>query len=135
MKKVVIIVALLMLTFPGSAQEKTLPYTLDDRERLIRVEGEVKNLNTGLTEIKQQMAQSNAEIKQQITQSNADIKQQINTLFGACIALIGVLLAVIFWDRRAAMQPQTEATKAMKSEVERVSNELEAIKNQLATKN
>ncbi|MBC8109836.1 MAG: hypothetical protein H7Y04_02115 [Verrucomicrobia bacterium] len=82
-----------------------MPYTLDDREKLIRVEGEVKNLNTGLAEIKQQMAQSNADIKQQMAQSNADIKQQANTLFGACIALIGVLLAVIFWDRRSEMQP------------------------------
>jgi cytochrome b subunit of formate dehydrogenase len=107
-KKISVIFILFMSSIAGFAQDKTLPYTLDDRERLIRLEGKTENL------------------EKKLDAGFSDLKQQINILFGACMALIIALIGFIFWDRRTAMQPQTEAMRTMQAKLDALQKELTA---------
>jgi tetrahydromethanopterin S-methyltransferase subunit G len=119
MKKAVIVCTLCILSISGFGQDKTLPYTLEDRERLIRMGDKVENL-----EKKVDAGFARADAK--MDTGFSDIKQQINTLFGTCIGLIGILLVIIFWDRRSAMQPQTEAMRIMQAKLDALKKELTA---------
>jgi hypothetical protein len=107
MRKKILIPALFALTLPGWAQEKTLPYTQEDRDRLMRAENKTDNLKEGLTEIKQEISRSYSEIKQEISKSDDDLKGQLNMLFTASIGITFVLLSALLWDRRSAIAPQT----------------------------
>ncbi|MBC8110392.1 MAG: hypothetical protein H7Y04_04965 [Verrucomicrobia bacterium] len=122
MKKTIVVFVFFILSISGFAQDKTLPYTLEDRERLIRVESKTENLEDKVENLEKKVDAGFA----RVDAGFSDLKQQINTLFGACIGLIGVLLVIIFWDRRAAMQPQTEAMRAMQAKLDALQKELTA---------
>jgi tetrahydromethanopterin S-methyltransferase subunit G len=132
MRKVILITALFALMLSTTcihsafAQQKNET----DREQFIRLQEGVNNLSKRTDAGFVDMKEGFADVKQQISQVNSNI----NTLFGACIGLIGVLIVLLIWDRRTAMQPQTEATKNLKVELDALRNEMQTLKNQLPLK-
>jgi tetrahydromethanopterin S-methyltransferase subunit G len=126
MKKVIVLL-FLFVGLSASAQEKVLPYTLEDREKLIRIEGKIETLESKIEtleskieNLEKRMEAGFSDIRQQINQLNTNIY----SLFGSCIGLIAVLIAFMLWDRRSAMLPQTEATKALRAELDALKREL-----------
>ena len=76
------------------AQTQEVSYTLDDRDRIIRVEAKMESLETKM-DIKFDSQQS---------QLN-DIKTLFYWGFGILITLFVFMFGYMIWDRRTAMKP------------------------------
>jgi predicted PurR-regulated permease PerM len=125
MKKAGLILALFSLMLPAMAQDKKLPYTLDDREMIIHLQGDVANLKDKAEALDKKVDAGFtrtdagfADIKQQLNQQSNLFITSLFALFGASIGLIAVLIGYIFYDRRTTSAPQLEATKLLQKQVE-----------------
>jgi chaperonin cofactor prefoldin len=126
MKKVIVFFGLFILSIFGFAQEKTLPYTQQDRELLVRLDERGQALDQKVQALDKKMDIGFADMKAEFNKLNTSVY----TLFGTCVLLIVSFYGFIFWERRNAMQPQNEATKALKMELDSLKNEVNTPKNQ-----
>jgi len=98
------ILLLLLFSFTSisiMAQTQEVPYTLDDRDRVIRVEAKMEVLD-----IKMESLETKMDIKfdSQQRQLN-DIKTLFYWGFGILITLFVFMFGYMIWDRRTAMKP------------------------------
>jgi hypothetical protein len=85
-----LLLMLLTATLPIFSQVKEVPFTLDDRDRIIRTEEQVNSLRNEM----------NAKFEA--------VDQRFETLnwgIGILVALMLFLLGYIIWDRRTALNP------------------------------
>jgi hypothetical protein len=85
-----LLLMLLSATFPTFSQVNEVPFTLDDRDRIIRTEEQVNSLRNEM----------NAKFEA--------VDQRFETLnwgIGILVALMLFLLGYIIWDRRTALNP------------------------------
>ncbi len=98
--------AILFLIFAaGYAQSQEVPYTLEDRDRLVRVESRMDALEM---KVDARFDQLNSKFEQ--------LNSRIDTLFWV-ISLLAMLMILVFgfliWDRRTALRPAiNKATRA-----------------------
>ena len=92
--KQILLILLFLLPSLLQAMEKEIPFTLDDRDRIIRTEQKVESLQTEM----------NARFKA--------IDERFSQLFGFLWAIIGIfttMLATVFgfafWDRKLSLAP------------------------------
>jgi hypothetical protein len=89
----------------GSFAQEEIPFTLADRDRLIRLEAEQKvirnEMNAKFEGIDKKFSSKFESQQQQIN----DLKQFFFWGFGIVIALIIALFGYIIWDRRTAIYP------------------------------
>lgn len=102
MKQSIIFLFYIFLAHSLLAQKVVeVPYTLDDRDRLIRVESRLDALESKMdaefliveTKFESQQAQLN------------DLKSMFFWGFGTLISLFLFMLGFIIWDRRSALKP------------------------------
>ncbi len=105
---------LLLLLVPSllQAMEKAIPFTLDDRDRIIRTEQKVESLQT---EMNLQLKATDQKIDDLRSEMNARfeaIDERFSQLFGFLWAIIGIfttMLAAVFgfafWDRKLSLAP------------------------------
>ena len=89
-KQAFFLLLMLSLTFTAFSQVKEVPFTLDDRDRIIRTEEQVNSLRNEM----------NAKFEA--------VDQRFETLnwgIGILVALMLFLLGYIIWDRRTALNP------------------------------
>ncbi len=105
------ILLLLLFSFTSisiMAQTQEVPYTLDDRDRVIRVEAKMEVLETKMEvlDIKMESLETKMDIKfdSQQRQLN-DIKTLFYWGFGILITLFVFMFGYMIWDRRTAMKP------------------------------
>ncbi len=102
MKQALFFILFIALLNGISAQIQEVPYTLDDRDRLIKVEAQVSSLRNEM----------DSRFEAVDTRFDA-INERIDTLywgFGILIALMLFLMGYIMWDRKTALNPvQTKA--------------------------
>jgi hypothetical protein len=142
MKPAIVVIILLIFAFVAKAQNHEIPYTLADRERLIRVEERLDALNEKI-DVKGESSDAKfqalepkfqalepkfkaLESKIQALESKMDIKfdgqqrqlDDIKTLFywgfGILITLFIFMLGYMIWDRRTALKPALD--KAVEAE-------------------
>jgi len=101
MKPIIFILLLFIssLSLPALAQEKqvVVPYTLADRDRIIRTESKVDALETKM-DVKFEAVNTRFEA----------VNARIDYMFwiqGVMVALILFVLGYTIWDRRTALQP------------------------------
>jgi hypothetical protein len=112
---------LLLFTF-NSFSSKDIPYTIDDRNRMIRLEVELKSTNQRINSLRNEMNAKfdgienkfdgienkfdgiNAKFDSQQRQLD-DIKSYFIWFSGIIISLIILLIGFIIWDRRLVMKP------------------------------
>jgi len=98
---VVAVAALLLCsTVNGFAQAKEITYTLDDRDRMIRVEEQIKSLREEMNTLREEM---NNNINKLYT--------LIYFVLGGVFGLIGLVL----WDRRSYIKPVKEDIEALRN--------------------
>ena len=104
MKTLQKIIGLLLILLPLflQAEVKEIPFTLDDRDRIIRTEQKVESLN----------AEMNARFEA--------IDKRFDQLFNYLWAFIGIFTAMMvsvfgfaFWDRKLSMRPMKEEQRKM----------------------
>ncbi len=108
MKKLVLIIFLIGLFSASHAQIQEVPYTLDDRDRVIRVEAKMEAL-----EIRMNALESKMDIKFEALETQMDIRfeainNRIDYLFSLItfIAMLMIfMLGYMIWDRRTALKP------------------------------
>jgi len=134
MNRLLTILILILFSVKGYCQTKEIPFTLDDRDRLIRLEEKFDSkfgaLDTKFDAIDAKFEAIDARFDaidarfeaidarfEAINERFDYQQQQINDLknmfywgFGIVIALIIFLLGYIIWDRRTALIPVREKT-------------------------
>jgi len=99
------------------AQDHAVPYTLEDRDRLIRLEIELKALRTEMNTKFESIQIQFGSIQTQMDTRFGSIQTQINDLknlfywgFGILITLFMFLFGYIIYDRSTAKSPVREKT-------------------------
>lgn len=94
------------------AQTREVPFTLEDRDRIILIEEKLNSQQMQINDIKKEIGNLRGEIRGEIGNLRAEIKVEINGLitqyywgFGILIAILLFLLGYIIWDRRTAIAP------------------------------
>ena len=93
---------LLMLPLIIKAEVKEIPYTLDDRDRIIRTEQKVESLRTEL----------NIKIDAKFDGLRSEMNARFDQLFNFLWAIIGIFTTMVvsifgfaFWDRKLSLAP------------------------------
>ena len=117
MKTLKKIIVFLFLSIPVlvKAETKEIPFTLDDRDRIIRTEQEVKSLKTEMTvrfEAVDKRFESVDKRFESVNQRFDAMDKRFDQLFNFLWAIIGIfttmLVAVFgfaFWDRKLSLAP------------------------------
>jgi hypothetical protein len=92
--KKIILLFLLMLPFAGMAETKEIPFTLEDRDRIIRTEQKVEF------------------VKAEMNSRFEAMDKRFDQLFSFLWAIIGIFTAMMvsifgfaFWDRKLSLAP------------------------------
>ncbi|MCH8317436.1 MAG: hypothetical protein IIA88_02905 [Bacteroidetes bacterium] len=107
MKKYFYITITCLLPFISFAESTEVPFTLEDRDRLIRLEENVQSLQYEIREFKAEMREFRAEIR-------ADIRMLIYTFFGGIFVLISSVVGFVLWDRRTTLAPVVKENNSIK---------------------
>jgi hypothetical protein len=90
----IILLFLLMLPFAGTSETKEIPFTLDDRDRIIRTEQKVEF------------------VKAEMNSRFEAMDKRFDQLFSFLWAIIGIFTAMMvsifgfaFWDRKLSLAP------------------------------
>ncbi|MCX8112427.1 MAG: DUF4071 domain-containing protein, partial [Bacteroidia bacterium] len=109
-----------------------VPYTLADRDRLVRLEERVAGVEKELTLFREQYRQEMTAFREQYRQEMAELRSQLARMesrsdaqFYTLLSLIGLMLAsiagligFILWDRRKALEPvEKEVSELQKDSI------------------
>jgi len=118
MKKYFNIAITCLLPFISFAETKEVPFSLNDRDRLIRLEENVKSLQNGIKELRADMKEFRVEIRADMNEFRAEIKADIRmliyTFFGGIFVLIGSIVGFVLWDRRTTLAPVVKENNSIK---------------------
>ncbi len=111
---------LYFFSLPLLAQMREVPFTLDDRDRImqtqVKVESMRNEMNTRFESRQRQITDVKTELSA-VRQEIKDVKQEIVNLFywgfGIMLSLMLFVLGFIIWDRRTAMEPVRERTQSL----------------------
>ena len=104
---------LLILPLIGIAETKEIPFTLDDRDRMIRTEQKVETINTKIdSKVDGLRLEMNARFE--------SIDKRFDQLFNFLWAFIGIFTAMMvsvfgfaFWDRKLSLMPMKKENARM----------------------
>ena len=101
-----------------------LPFSQDDRDRLIRVETKVEALDQRIDEMNLRIDDLRGEMR--------DLKTFMLWGFGILFGGMGILITVVIWDRRTALSPVIRRNKELEERVETVFKEYAKIEPKFA---
>ena len=135
MKKIIVILFFTSLVLQGFGQSRDVPFTLDDRDRIMRTEEKVEALqlemNVKIESLRNEMTakfeaiQSGMNTKFEAIETKMDTKfeavetkmdannSKVETLYWGFAILITIMLFMlgfIIWDRRTALDPVRHKT-------------------------
>jgi predicted PurR-regulated permease PerM len=138
--RVIFIVGGIIFYFSGTAQTKEVPYTLDDRDRMIRLENEIHSLRNEMNgkyeslrnEMQSMRNELNTKLESQRNEMQA-LRNEFNAkfeviywAFGFLISLILALFGYIVFDRKKDIEPLKEKTHSIS---ENQNNIIKALKD------
>jgi len=115
---------IILIALTGFSQSREVPYTLDDRDRLIRTEEKVESLHNEIVSLRNEMDARFESVNKSINERFDSQQRQIDDLktiyfwgFGIMITLMMFILGYMIWDRRTAFTPVREKTYAVSEKV------------------
>jgi len=90
----------------ATAQSNEIPFTQEDRDRLIRLEDQSKTLDNRIIRLEVQI--------EYIERQLDDIKAFMLWGFGILFGGMGILIGFVLWDRRTTLAPVIKENQAMK---------------------
>ncbi|WP_353684437.1 hypothetical protein V4D30_01200 [Thermodesulfovibrio sp. 3907-1M] len=110
MKKVLIVTSILLSLLTAVVSfAKEVPFTQDDRDRLIRLEVKIEE---GLKAVNQRID---------------SLQQLIYVLIGVVVAQTIGVIGFVIWDRRTALQPALRKNKELEERQDRIEKALKEI--------
>ena len=111
--KKILWIVLLLIPFILQAEVKEIPFTLDDRDRIIRTEQKVEALNAKIDGVKGQM-------DSKFDTFRLEMNARFDQLFNFLWAIIGIFTTMMvsvfgfaFWDRRLSLVPMKKDNTQM----------------------
>jgi hypothetical protein len=116
MKNLIAILFFLGFATGAFAQVQEVPFTLDDRDRIMRTEEQLKSTNEKIESLRNEMNAKFEAVDQRFEtmESKFDL---IYWLFGILFALILFFIGFIMWDRRTALYPIQDKTRDLDDRV------------------
>jgi predicted PurR-regulated permease PerM len=109
------IIILLAVSSAFAQNRQAVPFTLDDRDRLIKLEADVNSIRNEINSLRNEMNSLRSEMntnlqsidKQFLYQQKQmdDLKVLFYWGFGIMITLMIFMLGYMIWDRRTALKP------------------------------
>ncbi len=123
-KRILILIILgSLLNIANFSYAKEIPFTQDDRDRLIRLETKVdegqKALNQRIDDINQRIDDLREEVK--------DLKTFMLWGFGILFGGMGILIGFVIWDRRTALAPAVKKNKELEEREEKIERALKEL--------
>lgn len=132
MKKILTVLVLVSAFLPILAQGTVVSFTLEDRDRIIRTEQEIKSLRNEMNSLRNEM---NAKFESMDTKFESmdtkfesqqmqisDLKTMFVWGFGVLVSLMLFTLGFVIWDRRTALNPVQKTTISLKEKVKNIEN-------------
>ncbi|GAB4219470.1 MAG: hypothetical protein Kow00102_02790 [Spirochaetota bacterium] len=105
-----IILLILIIFFAGSTYAKEVPYTLDDRDRIIRVEVKINEMDKRFEQIDKRFEQIDKRFDQIIT--------FLWILTAIFITITSATLGFAFWDRKTVLKPIEEKVTSNEKKID-----------------
>ncbi|MBI4647731.1 MAG: hypothetical protein HY738_14365 [Bacteroidia bacterium] len=129
MKKFTLAISFMLITFFGKAEFKEIPFTLDDRDRIIRLEQKVEALNEKIEALNEKNELQFKALNDRIDAQNEKFDAQnekfdaqnekFSTLFTLIYIILGsiiTLMGFVLWDRRSTLKPIERQAKEIEAE-------------------
>ncbi len=122
MKKYFLIILLLSFSLSSFTQSTAVPFTLEDRDRIIQTELEVKSLRNEMNVKFESMETRFESIDTRFESIDIrfdSLQKQLDNIYVLLIFILGAvfsLIGFVIWDRRTAIKPlQREHDKLIKA--------------------
>lgn len=105
------------------ALAREIPYTLEDRERLIRVETKLDEMAKRFEQRFEQIDKRFEQVEKRFEQIEVRFGQLITLFLGIVAAFAGVVAVTIsfaIWDRRTALAPALRMSRSLEEREERL---------------
>lgn len=120
MKRIAILIIVVMLFSAVTLSfAREVPFTQEDRDRLIRLEEGQKALNQRIDDTK-------LSLQRQID----DLKTFMLWGFGILFGGMGILIGFVIWDRRTALAPAIKKNKELEEREEKLEHALKELARQ-----
>ena len=133
MKKLITIIIFTGLIFQAFSQSREVPFTLDDRDRIMRTEEKLEamqgEMNVKFESLRNEMNSRFEGMEVKLDANNSKF-EPLYWAFGILFTIILFTLGYIIWDRRTALYPVQDKTRSLEERV----NKLEFITKQQAKK-
>ena len=113
MARLIGLLLVFLLTF---SHAREIPYTQEDRDRLIRVEENIKALNQRMDDLSKRMDDLRDDMNRRLDYLQNFMLWGFGILFGG----MGIMIGFVLWDRRTALAPAVKKTKELEEENERI---------------
>ncbi len=131
MKSISIILLLSFVAFlPAFSAAEEIPFTLDDRDRLIRLEEQIKLNRDKIGSLRNEMnarLDSHEKTMENMQRQINDLKTLFYTGFGILITLVLFNLGYTIWDRRTSLYPLKENDRNQQEEINRIKTVLKEL--------
>lgn len=123
-----LLIGVMCLFLVSGVQAKEVSFTRDDRDRLIRLEVEVRE---GLKAVNQRIEGLERSVNQRIDGLERSVNQRIDGLqnlmyvvISAIFVQIAGVIGFVLWDRRTALAPAVRQAKELEEREERLEHSL-----------
>jgi peptidoglycan hydrolase CwlO-like protein len=123
MKRLKFIVIIVLLLVGQCVGAEEVPYTLEDRDRLIRIETKVEQIDKRFEQIDKRFEQIDKrfeQVERRIERLESVMMWGFGLLFTTMIGLVGFVL----WDRRTALSPAIRKNKELEEREDKIEKAL-----------
>ena len=124
----------LLLWAQQPPENTVVPFTLSDKERLIRLESQLQALTSQLEAHKEAMQAQLQDIRarmdrleERMDRLEERMDMQFYALLGAIVGMAGAIIGAIFWDRRKTLQPLEQKIAEIQKDTSRLTGLLQAL--------
>ncbi len=116
MKKIIAVLFFTSLVLQGFTQIRDVPFTLDDRDRIMRTEEQIKATNEKIESLRNEI-----NTKFDAVETKMDAKfEPMYWILGTIILIMLFTLGYIIWDRRTALYPVQDKTRNLEEQVNKL---------------
>ncbi len=105
MKRSVVIIIVLFFVLLSKAEERSIPYTQSDRDRMVRLETKVEGLDTRIDDLTSNVNSRFGDVSNKIDRLENKFDSYFMWGFGLVLMSIFGLIGFIIYDRRTTLAP------------------------------
>jgi len=111
MKRMILAGIIVLIAGKLIAQSRDVPFTLDDRDRIIRTENEISSVRNEMNSLRNEMNSLRSEMNSRFEAQNQrfeSLEKQLDRIYTLMFILLGAiftLMGYVLWDRRTTVGP------------------------------